>query len=100
MSKETGILSKTDIVRLVEEMNQKKAKIPTSSLEKLKFEKERCEAILNRNIPMCISLYTKNIIQSDSRDRILGQLKRLSLECYWKILNIEYMKEIDKQLNK
>ena len=100
MSKETGILSKTEIIKLENEINQKKAKIPTSSREKLVFERERCEAILNRNIPMCISQYTKNIIQSDDRDRILGQLKRLSLECYWKILNTEYMKEIAKQLEK
>lgn len=100
MSKETGILDKAEIVKLVNEISQKKAKIPTSSREKLVFERERCEAILGRNIPMCISLYTKNIIQSDDREKILGQLKRLSLECYWKILNIEYKAEIEKQLEK
>ena len=100
MSKETGILDKAEIVKLVDEISQKKAKILTSSREKLIFERERCEAILNRNIPMCISLYTKNIIQSDDREKILGQLKRLSLECYWKILNIEYKAEIEKQLEK
>jgi hypothetical protein len=100
MSAKIDVLSKSDIENLNKQIEEKNAKLGTYSREKLVFEKERCEQILNRNIPMCLSLYTKNILQSDDKNKILGQLHRLNLECYWKILNIELLAEINKRLGK
>ena len=100
MAGKIDVLSKNDIENLDNKIKEQKEKLSTYSREKLVFERERCEQILNRNIPMCLSLYTKNILQSDLPDKILGQLHRLNMECYWKILNLDYLSQINKQLGK
>lgn len=100
MKLETEILSKKEIENIKKEIQEKIDHISSYSIKKLNFEKERCEQILNRNIPMCISLHTKNILQSDDKNKILGQLHRLNLECYWKLLNLEYLQEIHKYIEK
>jgi len=100
MAGKIEVLSKSDIENLDKKIKEQKEKLSSYPHEKLIFERERCEQILNRNIPMCLSLYTKNILQSDSRDKIFGQLHRLNMECYWKVLNLEYLTDINKQLGK
>lgn len=100
MSAKIDVLPKSDIDNLNKKIKEKMDKLGEYPREKLIFERERCEQILNRNIPMCLSLYTKTILQSDKKDKILGQLHRLNLECYWKILNIELLAEINKRLEK
>ncbi len=99
MKLETEVLTKKEIKNITEKIQEKIQSISSSSQKKLVFERERCEQILNRNIPMCISLHTKNILQSDDRQKILGQLHRLNLECYWKILNLEYLEKINEYLD-
>ena len=100
MSARIELLTKDEVRNLEQKIKEKKAKISDFSFEKLLFEQKRCEQILNRNIPMCLSLHIKNILQATDRKRIVGQLHRLNLECYWKILNLEYLKAINKQLKK
>lgn len=100
MKLETEVLSKKEIENIKQKIQEKIDQISSSSPKKLVFERERCEQILNRNIPMCISLHTKNILQSEDKNKILGQLHRLNLECYWKILNLEYLEEINKYIEK
>lgn len=100
MLKQFDLLRQEEVDSLCQKINEKQAHIKEFSRDKLLFEKERCLQILNRNIPMCISQHTKNILQSSDSQRILGQLHRLSLECYWKVLNIDYLEEINKQLDK
>ena len=100
MTSDIKVLTDAEIKNLDEKIKEKKESLESYSHEKLVFERERCAQILNRNIPMCLSQYTKNILQSNSRDKILGQLHRLNLECYWKILNLEYLRDIEKQLAK
>lgn len=95
-----AFLRKSEFHNLEKKIKEKKEKIKTYSFDKLIFERERCEQILNRNIPMCISMHTKKILQGTSRNQILGQLERLILESYWKILNLEYLELINKHLNK
>lgn len=100
MSEQFDLLQKDEIDKLYQKVSEKKNQIKDFSLEKLIFERDRCMQILNRNIPMCISQHTKNILQSVDEKRILGQLHRLNLECYWKVFNLEYLTEINKQLDK
>lgn len=97
---EFAFLRKSELENLERKISEKKEKLKTYNFDKLIFEKERCEQILNRNIPMCISMHTKKILQGINREQILGQLERLNIESYWKILNLEYLELINKYLNK
>lgn len=94
------IVKKSEIESIKKKIQEKIEQLSDYSQKKLLFEKERCEQILNRNIPMCVSLHAKNILQSEDKTRILGQLHRLNLECYWKILNLDYLEKINQHLNK
>ena len=100
MKLETEVLSKKEIENIKQKIQEKIDQISRYSQKKLVFERERCEQILNRNIPMCISLHTKNILQSEDKAKILGRLHRLNLECYWKLLNLEYLEKINEYLEK
>ncbi len=100
MSNQFDLLQQEEIDSLYQKIGEKEQHIAEFSRDKLIFERDRCLQILNRNIPMCISQHTKNILQSSDEDRILGQLHRLSLECYWKVLNIRYLDIVNKQLDK
>jgi ribosomal protein L39E len=94
------IVKKSEIDALNRKIEDKIRHVSSFSQKKLQFEKQRCEQILNRNIPMCVSMHTKNIIQSNNQERILGQLHRLNIECYWKVLNLVYLEKINKCLSK
>lgn len=98
MKLETQILTQKEVDSIQGKIKEKIESVSSYSRKKLLFEKERCEQILNRNVPMCVSLHTKNILQSDNREKIIGQLHRLNLECYWKLLNLEYLEMIKKEL--
>ena len=98
MSFDINLISEKEIENLYQKIGEKKGEIKSYSREKLLFEKERCEQILNRNIPMCISNYTKHLLQLTDKEKIERQLIRLNLECYWKIFNLEYLKSIEEQL--
>lgn len=100
MNLSSEILTKKEVENIKQKIQEKIKNISSYSQKKLEFERERCEQILNRNIPMCLSLHTKNILQSDNKKKIIGQLHRLNLECYWKILNLEYLEKINNQLKK
>ena len=100
MAKEQQFLDTNELEHLYEKIKEKKEKISQYTQEKLLFERDRCLQILNRNIPMCLSQYTKNILQSDDKKKILGQLHRLNIECYWKVFNLEYLEQINNQLSK
>lgn len=100
MKLQNEILSKKEVEEITKKIQDKIKNISSYSKKKLIFERERCEQILNRNIPMCLSQHTKNILQSEDKKRIIGQLHRLNLECYWKLLNLEYMEKINNELEK
>lgn len=98
MTVEDELLSKEEVEKLKQSIDDKIKRLSTYPRSKLRFEKERCRQILDRNIPMCISMHTKNILQTNSESRIVGQLKRLNIESIWKVLNLKLLSEIEKQL--
>lgn len=100
MSKSTQLISEEELENLKSKIEDRIKKLPNLDEKQLKFEEGRVRQILQRNIPMYISLHVKNIVQTDNPDKIIGQLERLNVEAYWKKMNLEYLQLVKNKLKK